>query len=179
MLFPSLYDRTDHVPSEYYPYDCYGNVNGPLKFGIFLGRGQSQRQCYGRRQDDQLPSPEIDPAQHIAVHSCFQEPLQGIIDSRKHRVPHKSKDDSVRMEWPDPTECRILEIKIEDRIEELNSRRKTHKHSHQTKYNGSDNKDLYDLVIVAEFLKFHIVLRGLGPMNFSSRQTIGNAQFET
>jgi len=34
--FPAFDDRADHVPTEHYPNDRDGKINGPLQFGVFF-----------------------------------------------------------------------------------------------------------------------------------------------
>src|SRR5690606_4546198 len=97
----------------------------------------------------------MNPAQHVAEHAGSKQTLQGVINTGKHGIAHKSKDDGIGMQGPDSPEGGVLQFKIEYRVKQLNSCCKPHQHTYQAKNHGSDDESLNDFVVVTEFFEFH------------------------
>src|SRR5690606_27595037 len=121
MTFATLDDRSDHVPSKDNPNHSDGNINRPFEFGVFFGCSHTQRQRNGSSKNNALPSPEMYPAKHVAEHTRLEKALHRIVDASKHGITNKCKYDCIGMQWTYTTECCILGIKIENRINKLNS----------------------------------------------------------
>src|SRR5690606_22511500 len=83
MSFSSIENRHKHIQSEYYPDNRNQNIDWPFEFGIFFGccEAKRKRNCSGHY--NQLPTPEMNAAQHITPHTRFEQALNGIIISHE------------------------------------------------------------------------------------------------
>ena len=50
----------EEVDTEDHPDNGDGDIDGPDQLGVFLATGETGRQCDGCRNNDQLPTPEVD-----------------------------------------------------------------------------------------------------------------------
>src|SRR5690606_15242060 len=64
VAFTTFNDRTEHVDTEDYPDDRNSDVDRPFHLRILMRCRVTQRKGYGRCDNDKLPSPEMDLAQH-------------------------------------------------------------------------------------------------------------------
>ena len=115
----SFENGSEHVPSEHYPDQGNGDINWPFQFGVFLWSGDTQRKCQCSRNNDQLPTPEVDLTQKVAKHSSLQQPLQGVIHPCEDPVSNKGEDHRIGMQRPYPSESGIFQIEIQDRKDQL------------------------------------------------------------
>jgi hypothetical protein len=76
MLNSTGEDCPEHIPTENHPNEGNRNIDWPFKFSILLSGGKAQRERNGSSKNNQLPTPEVDVAEHIAVHSGFTQALQ-------------------------------------------------------------------------------------------------------
>ncbi len=109
VALPSFEDGCKHVPSEYHPDNSDGNIDRPDKFCILRTVCKSQRKRDGCCYDDELPSPEMDLAQYIAVHPCLAQALQRIINAHENTVTYKCKNHRIGMQGPQPAETTVLD----------------------------------------------------------------------
>ncbi len=59
----------------------------------------------GRRDDDQLPAPEVDPAQGVAGHAGLQQALGRVVDAAEHHVAHEGEDGRVGVQRSESAEA--------------------------------------------------------------------------
>jgi hypothetical protein len=59
--------RPEEVGGEDDPDDGDGDVDGPDELGVFLAAGEAQRQGDGRRDDDELPAPEVEGGEEVGL----------------------------------------------------------------------------------------------------------------
>ena len=71
------------------------------------------------------------PTQCVAEHPGLEQSLHGIINPGKHGVAYKCENDCVCVEWAYPAKSRVLCVKIEDWIKELNGGGKTYEHPYE------------------------------------------------
>ena len=76
MSYSSNCNCTEHIDTEYHPNDSNQNVNWPFVLSVFFGSVESHKESDNRSNDHQLPSPEVDPRQSVAPHSCFKKSLK-------------------------------------------------------------------------------------------------------
>ncbi len=60
--------------------------------------GRAHRQGDNCGNDNQLPTPEMDPARLVAKRRLFEQALQGIVNTHKNGVAHKCENHSIGMQ---------------------------------------------------------------------------------
>ena len=91
----------------------------PFEFRVFLAAGEAERERDRGRDNDDLPAPEVHPAQEVREHPRLAQPLERIVDPHEHAVADEGEDDGVRVQRPQPPERGVLEIEVQVRPEEL------------------------------------------------------------
>src|SRR5690606_8194205 len=112
-------DGTEHVDTENYPNNSETDVNGPFQLRIFVRRGEPQGQRDGCCKDDELPTPEVHPAQEVTIHPGFEQPLQGIIRPHEDGIADEGKDHCIGMQWAHTPECGVLQFEVHERPYQL------------------------------------------------------------
>ena len=109
-----LVDGAEHVQAEHHPDQRDGDVDRPLEFGVLLAGGEAERQRQRRRDDDQLPAPEVDRAERVAEHARLAQPLQRVVHADEDGVAGKGEDHRVGVQRPQPA---VRQLR--DEVEEL------------------------------------------------------------
>src|SRR5690606_30542859 len=104
-------------------------------------------------KNDQLPSPKIDIAHQIAVHSGFEQSLQGIIHTHKNSIADKSKNDGIGVQGSDSAEGSIRITHIGVRPEQLYRRREAYNHAYNPPHYCGNCKILDNLVVVIKLFQ--------------------------
>src|SRR5204863_7912384 len=120
-----------------------------------FGGCHTERKRNSSRQDDQLPSPKMYPAQRITEHARLEQTLHRIVYTSKHGISNEREYDRIGVQWANTTERRVLCIEVEDGIKQLDGRCESHQHTHESEYDGDDDECFYDLIVVTEFFEFH------------------------
>ena len=113
VLFPAFGEGAEQIDRKTDPHNRDGDVNRPFQFRVFLAAGEAQRQRDGGADDDRLPAPEIEPAQQIAEHPRFAQPLQRIVNAHEHAVADKGKNDGVGVQRPQPAKGRERQVQAQ------------------------------------------------------------------
>jgi hypothetical protein len=153
--FPSLENGHEHVEPKHHPHQRDCDVNGPLQFGVFFGRGEAQGERKCRRNDDELPPPKIDATQRVGPHARLQQPLHGIVHPRENAVPHKGENDGVRVQRPDAAKRQPRKVGIEFRPHELRGHGQADEHAHEPPKHGGEGEIPHDGVVVVKDLFVH------------------------
>ena len=109
-----------------------------------------ERQRDRRRDDDQLPAPEVDPAQQVAEHPRLAEPLRRIVDRGEDRVAGEGEDHGVGVQGPQPAEGEPRCFQVGRPPGQLKGDYHAHQHSNYTPDDRGDDELPRDRVVVGE-----------------------------
>ena len=123
------------------------DVDRPDKFAVFLAAGETERERDRRRDDDQLPAPEVQLRQKIARQPGLHEPLRRIVHAREHHVAHKGEDHGVGVQRTNPTKRQPRHIEVQLPVAKLGGDHHTDQHAHGPPEHGGQEKLADDLVV--------------------------------
>ncbi|MFM1961887.1 MAG: hypothetical protein RLZZ172_732 [Bacteroidota bacterium] len=174
--FASLQDGHEHVQSEYHPDNGDGDIDGPFQFGVFLAGRHTQWDRDGCCHDDQLPAPEVNLAEEVTRHACFQKTLQGVIIAKEDAVAYEGKDDGIGVQWPEPAEAesdRFLACRNAAQVPFREYHEQGYPDAYEHAYDAPDNggigKISDDLVVVRELFNVHVKGFGCWGLNWIFR----------
>jgi hypothetical protein len=98
----AAYQRAEKVDREHHPNHGDRQVDRPFEFGILFARGETQRQRHRGGDDDQLPSPEVKPAQAVMEQSRLAQPLSRVVNGGEHRVTGERKNRRIGVQRSQP-----------------------------------------------------------------------------
>lgn len=105
VAFAAFDERHEEVGAEEaQPDDGDHEVDGPFEFCVFLALGDAQRKRQCGAHDDQLPAPEVEPAQLVAPHASLAQALGAVVDGCEYSVAREGEDHGVGVERADATE---------------------------------------------------------------------------
>jgi len=148
--FTAAGDGAEHVPSEHYPYDRDQDVDRPFQLCVLLARREAQRQRHCGKDDDELPSPEVQPAEEVTVHARLAQSLQRVIDTDEDRIAREGEDDGIRMQWAKTPIGQLRNEAQEVRCPQFDGDDETDEHSDDAPYGRRDREVLHDGVVVGE-----------------------------
>ena len=108
LLLVSLLEHPKEVVGKDQPNPCNGNVDGPLKLGVLFALRHSERKRYHCRDNDELPTPEVDGTQQVTGQPNLQESLTRVVHTREDHVANEGKDHSVGMKRTQAAEAKVL-----------------------------------------------------------------------
>ena len=100
----ALGQRPEKVDGKDHPDHRHQDIDRPDQLRVLLAARQPQRQGHRRQHDDDLPAPEMQPAQEIARRRHLAQPLRRVVNPREHHVPDEREDRRVRVQRAQPPE---------------------------------------------------------------------------
>jgi hypothetical protein len=88
------------------------DVDRPLEFGVFLSRGDTQRQGDGGQDDDQLPAPEREGRQAVGEDPCVAGALDNIVRGGEQGAATEGKYHRVRVQGTQTPEMQPAQIQL-------------------------------------------------------------------
>ncbi len=153
--FPPLDHRAEEVDREDHPDHRDHDVDRPLEFGVFLGLRKAERKRDRRADDDELPAPEVDPAQHVGEHPGLQQPLRRVVATGEEGIAREGEDHGVGVQRPESPEAQERQPEVEERIGQLQRDQQPDQHPHGSPEDGREEELPHDHVIVTELLEPH------------------------
>ncbi len=153
VLLVAPLDGQEEVRREHQPDDRDGDVDGPLELRVLLALGESERKRDRRREDDELPAPEVDGAQRV-VRALLGEALRRIVDPREDHVADEREDDRVRVQRAQPAEGEVgPDVGFRER--ELKRDERSYRHPDDGEDDRRPEEAADDLVVIADGQRLH------------------------
>ena len=124
--------RPEEVDGEDDPGDGDEQIDRPDQLRVFLRLGETERQRNRGADDDELPGPEMEPAQPVRGQPRLEQPLRGVIDAREHHVTDEREDRPVGVQRAQPPEAQPFEVEVRLPEGQLGG----HQHSQQQGYDA-------------------------------------------
>ena len=113
-----------------------------------LPGGEPERERQRGGDDDELPPPEVDPAEQVAEHPRLAEPLEGVVDPHEDRVPDEGEDHGVGVERAEAAVRGEGQSEVRRRVKQIDGDQQAHEHAHHAPDDGGNGELLDDPVVV-------------------------------
>ena len=123
------------------------DVDRPDEFAVFFAARETERKRDRRRDDDQLPAPQVHPAEQIARHARLQQALRAVIDAGKHHVADQGEDHRVGVQRANATERQPRQVQVQLPVTKLGGDNHADQHPHSPPDHGGQEKLPDDLVV--------------------------------
>ncbi len=149
------HDRVDH------PDDRNQKIDGPLELGVFLCRGDTERQGDGCQHDDSLPAPEGECGQLVRDQSHLAGALHHIVRGREQRRSAEREDHRVGVQRSQAAERQPRHVEVERRPRQLGGDEHAHQHADDAPHDGHHGELPHDPVVI-RLCFCHLILRERG-----------------
>ena len=158
--------RAEKVDREYHPDHRDRQVDRPFEFGVLLAGREAQRQRHRCGDDDQLPAPEVKPAQAVIEQPRFAQPLGRVINGGEHRIAGERKNRRVGVQRPQPAKRRQCQAQIQLGRRQLQRHHQPHQKSDHAPQDRHHQERANNGVVIDEFLQdsgvFFVTARASG-----------------
>jgi hypothetical protein len=152
----ALEDGAEHVDTEHDPDQGDRDIDGPLELGVFLAGCDAQWQCDSGRHDDQLPAPEMEPAQAVVEHAGLQQALEAVVHTREDAIAHKGENDGVGVQGAQTTEGEPLGS-VHPRQDHLQGSYQPNEHPYNAEDDRRRQEGIDDLVVVLKAFHHRVI----------------------
>ena len=121
---------------------------GQISSAYSLRLREAEGQGDGRRDDDGLPAPEVEPRQRPAPHRRLEQPLHRVVDAGEADVAAEREDHGVGVQRAQPAERGVGQAQVGGPPGELERDGHTHEHAHDRPEDGGAEEQAHDIVVV-------------------------------
>ena len=140
----------EKIHREHHPDAGHRDVDRPDQLGVFLAARKAQRERDRRRDDDELPAPEMQLREKVARQPGLHQALRRVVDAGEHHVADEGEDDRVGVQRPQPAEGQPRQVEVDPPEVELTGDQNADEHAHDAPEDGGEQELADDLVVVVD-----------------------------